>query len=350
MIESAPIPRFEERFPDPVIGTLGIFPGGIELVSVYDRSQQAEHPLVPELWLVLPSGDRVPHGAPGIEFALQQSGFVVTSEEEAWALVRLALHPRSGSSSRILLDPSGLPSAQLPQEILLPDHAWPPVITRTSDGFTAALLEYRINTTPRFFGQPEQEDLIERRFRLGPGKFAQRSFELWSRGGPQLVVSSGTVDSHDLAERERFERFERLFDRLFEQAPESATLVLEPRVTEPVVVAGRYARFEWLSTSLEESDLGPAFNVVVREQTRNVMETLTITSASRPVVIGDFIVIGRIENQNAFHHAPDTLRLSLQVFDAPTARAALRPPRGPNAGSADEAARHSRPGPGRNHQ
>lgn len=311
MIESAPTPRFGERFPDPVIGTLGTFPGGIELVSVYDRSQQAEDPLVPELWLVLESGDRVPQGTAGIELALQQSGFVVTTEEEAWALIRLALHPRSGSSSRILLDPSGLPGAQLPHGVLRPDQAWSPAITRTSDGFTGELLEYRTNTTPRFFGRPVQEDLIERRFRLGPGRFEQRSFELWTRGGPQLVSASGAVDPQGLAEGE-------LLERLFEPAPSSATLVLAPRSVEPVIVEGRYARFAWVSTTLEESDLGSAFNVVVHEQTRNVMETLTITSGSRPVVIGDFIVVGRIENGNAFHREPETMRLILQVFDAPT--------------------------------
>lgn len=37
-----------KRFPDPVIGTLGTFPGDIELVSVYDRSQQAEDPPFPD--------------------------------------------------------------------------------------------------------------------------------------------------------------------------------------------------------------------------------------------------------------------------------------------------------------
>jgi hypothetical protein len=188
--EENPMPDFDTRFPEPIVASHGSYPGGIELLSVFDRSQEAQDPLVPELWLSTATGDKLPLSAGAIEQALQASDYQPASEDEVWAPIRLALFPRAGVRSLIVLDPADESGSRWPDEALSLEQAWPPKLTRDGDAYRVELLQYSLDSTPSVFAQAAQEVLVERRFYVAKGRFEMRTFELWARGGvvrqPQL--------------------------------------------------------------------------------------------------------------------------------------------------------------------
>nr|HNI58208.1 hypothetical protein [Elusimicrobiota bacterium] len=58
-MEVAPRPArsFKERYPSPVLGEFGPSPvQGLAFFKGYDKSQMAEDPLIPALWIRTPDG------------------------------------------------------------------------------------------------------------------------------------------------------------------------------------------------------------------------------------------------------------------------------------------------------
>lgn len=111
---------FKQRYPNPVISEpRPTVVRGLEMVTVFDKSQLAEDPLVPVPWLKLKDGTMLELNPGSIQDALKRLRFSPRNEAEAIGAVRIYIDGGRSVRHRILREngepfPSPAESARYP--------------------------------------------------------------------------------------------------------------------------------------------------------------------------------------------------------------------------------------------
>ena len=102
-MEVAPRPArsFKERYPSPVLGEFGPSPvQGLAFFKVYDKSQMAEDPLIPALWIRTPDGQMLETDLDGYRRALSAVRWAPASAKEALVFARFYATAKTGLNHR----------------------------------------------------------------------------------------------------------------------------------------------------------------------------------------------------------------------------------------------------------
>jgi hypothetical protein len=76
--------KFKQQYPHPLMtGSIETSIPGLKIIFVFDKSEQASDPIIPDAWIKLKNGKIIEHSNKGIRESLQLVGFNPQSEQEA---------------------------------------------------------------------------------------------------------------------------------------------------------------------------------------------------------------------------------------------------------------------------
>ena len=173
---------YKERYPNPKINSRRLTGlGGLKVLEVFDRAEQAEDPIRTTFWLVNTRGDKFRLDRGGVERALRSIRFAPRDEAAARRVATLRF--THDGDYKVMEGPL-LPRVKAPREALSM------VSTPTVEGLKGG--RYRVtfhvffsSRTARYFGQ-DNRSLSRCTAMVGPGTLSLSQETIWtSFGAPQ---------------------------------------------------------------------------------------------------------------------------------------------------------------------
>ena len=173
---------FKERYPNPLInGRRPAGVGGLKVLEVFHRSQQAEDPIRTSFWLVNMRGEKFRLDRGGVERALRSVRFAPRDAAEALraATLRFTHH----GDYKVMEGPL-LPRVKAPREALSMISA--PAVDRLKGGrYRVTFHVFFSSMTARYLGQ-DNRSLSRCTARVGPGTLSLRQETMWTSFGGGL--------------------------------------------------------------------------------------------------------------------------------------------------------------------
>lgn len=171
---------FEASYPNPIIHTMPQLVPGLEVIYVYDKSNQAEDPITPARWVRVSDGGVFQMSSNGFARALRRIKFNPSTEKEALAAAQTYLQSNFHESRTILMKEGierGLPMIDSAKIKKL--GVTSPQVTKANGSYSVTLYVYESSPSHPILN-PDSEDVIAQySFVISPNEFKVQDKILW---------------------------------------------------------------------------------------------------------------------------------------------------------------------------